>query len=88
MGNSKPIARYDLNNPSDLNQLNVKISDPSRSPKISDEYTVYEKGKCAVVEYKSSSIHKAVKQLESSVKLLTKAGNPVDQGFQNRFTFS
>jgi hypothetical protein len=79
MQGSRPIKEYDLDNPSVLKLLNVPFqSNNPHPPKISDRYVVYGNDKRAIVENKSSSLHKAVEQLESTANLLIDSGNRVD----------
>ena len=62
-----PYNDYELDNPLELKLLNITLqSHNQHQPKISDRYVVYGNDKRAIVEYKSSSLIKAVQQLEST----------------------
>jgi hypothetical protein len=78
MNGSKLREQYNLDDQSDRSKLNLPNVDPSHPPKTSDRYVIYQNGKSAVVELKSSTIHKAIKQLETTIKSLLDAGKKVD----------
>lgn len=78
IGKNKPIKEYDLDDVSVRKALGIVNENPARPPKISDRYIRYSNNEYAIVEYKSASLHKAVKQLESSANLLVTAKNQVD----------
>lgn len=62
---------YNLEDESARKELGLFYEDPSHPPKISDRYVLYSNGKRAVVELKSSStLYKAIQQLEATVNLL------------------
>jgi len=79
LGNAKPIEEHDLDDKSVRIKLGLSNGDPSHPPKLCDRYVVYSNRETAVVELKSSStVHKAIKQLKSTIDLLLKAGKHVD----------
>jgi hypothetical protein len=71
----KPDVQYNLDNEDDLKKLKI---DPKDEGKISDRYVHYQNCKHAVIESKGSTAHKAIEQIESTVKRLLSAGNKVD----------
>lgn len=78
MNGYRPIKEYNLDDPLVRKLLGIANSNPARPSKISDRYVVYSNNKRAIVEYKTSSMHKAVEQLLVSAELLVNAGNQVD----------
>ena len=71
----KPDKEYDLDNENHLSQLNIKVN---VGTKISDRYSHYPNCKWAVVEFKGSTLRKAIDQLTATVKLLLTAGHGVN----------
>lgn len=71
----KPDTQYNLDNEDDLKKLGINPRDNER---ISDRYVHYQNCKHAVVESKGTTVHKAIEQIESTVKRLLNTGNKVD----------
>jgi hypothetical protein len=79
LGNAKPIEEYNLDDKSVRIKLGLANGHPSHPPKLCDRYVVYSNRETAVVELKrSSTVHKAIRQLESTIDLLLRAGKHVD----------
>ena len=76
--NVKPMREYNLDDSSVREKLGIPEANPSQPSKVSDRYVVYANNKRAVIEYKTSSMHKAVKQLTVTTELLFNANNQVD----------
>jgi len=70
-----PNEEYNLDNKSDLRKLGL---DPDVDVKIADKYVHYRNCRYAVVEFKGSTLRKAVTQLEVTVKRLLGIGKKVD----------
>jgi len=70
-----PDEIYDLDDNSHLTQLGL---DPQVKLKIADKYVHYVTCTCAVIEFKSSTLGKAIKQIEITVERLAKVGKKVD----------
>lgn len=76
MEGKKIDRQYDLDNESHLLELGL---DPKADLKIADKYAHYQHCKNAVIELKSSStLHKGIKQIETTIKRLLKVGKKVD----------
>jgi hypothetical protein len=71
----KPEREYDLDDESHLSELGLTAN---TELKIADRYVHYKNCDHAVVELKSSSLHKAVEQIEATVERLMKVGKKVD----------
>lgn len=71
----KPDKEYDLDNENHISQLNIKVTVGS---KISDKYSHFPNCMWAIVEFKGSTLRKAIDQLTATVKLLLTAGKRVD----------
>jgi len=71
----KPNDRYDLDDESKLQSLNL---DPKSKLKLADQYDHYPDCKWAVIEYKSRSLRDGVDQLEETAKRLLNAKGKVD----------
>jgi len=69
-----PNEQYDLDNKSDLLKLGLN---PKSDLKIADKYVHYQNCKYAVIEF-GSTLHKAVEQVESTVKRLSNLGRKID----------
>jgi hypothetical protein len=65
---------YDLDNTAHLLELGL---DPNADLKIADSYDHYQHCKDAVIEY-GSTLHKAIEQVESTIKRLLDKGKKVD----------
>lgn len=70
----KPDKQFDLDNESDLLKLGLN---PRANLKIADKYVHYQNCKYAVIEF-GSTLHKAVEQVESTVKQLSTLGRKID----------
>lgn len=66
---------YDLDNDSDLRKLNFN---PNSNLKIADRYVHYENCKHAIVEFKGSTLRKAIEQLQSTAQQLIKISKKID----------
>lgn len=71
----KPDRQYDLDEESDLLGLGLN---PDIDVKVADKYVHYRNCKHAVVEFKSSTLRKAIMQLEVTVKRLLSVGKKVE----------
>lgn len=71
----KPNKEYNLDDEGQLNELGLNIKSDL---KIADRYVHYQNCEHAVVELKSSSLHKAIEQIEATVERLINAGKPVN----------
>jgi hypothetical protein len=78
IGGDVPNDTYDLDDAAHLKKLGL---DPKEASKIADFYYHYPKCPHAIGEFKSSSLRKAVKQLEETAKRLIRIGKPVDFTF-------
>jgi len=68
--------QYDLDNESHVLELGLN---PKADLKIADKYVHYQHCKHAVIELKSSStIHKGIEQIETTIERLLKVKRPVD----------
>lgn len=71
----KSDTQYNLDDEDDLKKLKLNPTDDGR---ISDRYVHYQNCKHAVIESKGTTVHKAIEQIESTVKHLLSVGNKVD----------
>jgi len=73
--NGKRVDKqYDLDKEEDLLELGLN---PNADLKIADKYAHYQNCKHAVIEF-GSTLHKAVEQVESTVKQLLDVGKKID----------
>lgn len=71
----RPNQDYVLDSASDLRKLGL----PSQvQTKIADRYIHYQDCRFAVIEFKSSTIGKAIRQIEATVQMLAGVGKKVD----------
>jgi len=70
-----PDRQYDLDEESDLLRLGLN---PDIDVKVADRYVHYRNCKNAVVEFKGSTLRKAIMQLEVTVKRLLSVGKKVE----------
>ena len=70
-----PDNEYDLDNKSDLLRLGL---DSNTDQKIADKYVHYKNCQYAIVEFKSSTLRKALDQLETTAKRLMSIGKGID----------
>ena len=71
----KPNEVYDLDNKEHLKTLGF---DPSDKEQKADEYAHYPHCDWAVIEWKGSSMPKAIRQVEATTKKLCQINKPVD----------
>jgi len=71
----KPDMEYNLDDENDLAKLGL---DPIATGKIADRYVHYRDCKYAVIEFKSSTLRKAVEQVENTVRQLLGRGKRID----------
>ncbi len=71
----KADLQYNLDNDADIKKLGL---DPNDKGKISDRYVHYKNCKHAVIESKGTTVHKAIEQIEETIKRLIKANRKVD----------
>jgi hypothetical protein len=70
-----PDEQYDLDNKSDLQEIGLNSE---VDIKVADKYVHYRNCKYAVIEFKGSTLRKAIIQLEITVKRLLTTGRKVD----------
>lgn len=70
----KPDKEYDLDDPSDRSQLSIA----NVASKIADRYAHYPNCNWAILEFKGSTLRKAIEQLTDTAKLLANKGKKVD----------
>jgi len=75
LGGRSPDKEYNLDSDDHLAKLGLTFE---QGKQIADSYSHYPTCQFAVIEYKSSTLRKAIKQIEDTIKRLVTLGHRVD----------